>query len=66
MVLHHVRSIRVASDKLHGALNGAWCCNELAHFEHDLRLCLDAKARDGVCLNIAITCHERPTASNYE
>lgn len=38
------KSIQNASQKLHEALRGAWCCDNLAHRDY-AKLCLDAEVK---------------------
>jgi len=56
----HIQSVRNTSHKLHDALCSSWCCEEPAHRGHHAKLCLDAEVEGGVCLNLAISCHELP------
>lgn len=50
-------TIREASEKLHNALATAWCCGDLAHSRHSIKLCLDAqKVVDTISLDLLISC----------
>ncbi|KAF1828669.1 hypothetical protein BDW02DRAFT_511784, partial [Decorospora gaudefroyi] len=55
------QSIQNASQKLHEALCGAWCCDDPAHRRHYAKLCLDAEVQTEVRLDLAISCHEPGT-----
>jgi len=47
--------VQRAAEKLHEALNGAWCCNGLGHTHHCAKLCVDAQVSRGVRLDLAIS-----------
>ncbi|KAH6618467.1 hypothetical protein C7974DRAFT_415841 [Boeremia exigua] len=53
-----IGSIQDASQKLHEALCGAWCCDDAAHRGHYAKLCIDAQVQAEVRLDLAISCHE--------
>lgn len=54
--------VNSASQKLHEALCGAWCCDDPAHRGHYAKLCVDVKVEEQVRLDLAISCHE-PSAN---
>ena len=55
------QNIQNASQKLHEALCGAWCCEDSLHRGHYAKLCLDAEAKPEVHLDLAISCHGNTT-----
>ncbi|KAF2116698.1 hypothetical protein BDV96DRAFT_491096 [Lophiotrema nucula] len=61
-----VNAIRTASQKLHEALSGAWCCGDLEHTDHYAKICLDAEVQPEVRLDLAISCHDTSRDSNHQ
>jgi hypothetical protein len=53
-----ISSVQSASQKLHEALCGAWCCDDPAHRGHYAKLCVDVQVEEQVRLDLAISCHE--------
>ncbi|CAI6332941.1 unnamed protein product [Periconia digitata] len=51
----HIGSIRTASQNLHQALSGAWCCTDLAHDGHCAKLYVEAEVETEVRLDLAIS-----------
>ncbi|KAF2629517.1 hypothetical protein BU25DRAFT_456615 [Macroventuria anomochaeta] len=60
-----LNSIQNASQKLHEAICGAWCCDDPTHRGHYAKLCIDAQVQAEVRLDLAISCHEpSPNGNN--
>jgi len=53
-----IPSIQSASQKLHEALCGVWCCDDSAHRSHYAKLCVDVQVEEQVRLDLAISCYE--------
>ncbi|KAH7398767.1 hypothetical protein DE146DRAFT_504079 [Phaeosphaeria sp. MPI-PUGE-AT-0046c] len=62
MLPDRFQAIQGASQKLHEALCSAWCCDDSKHRGHYAKLCLDAEVQEEVRLDLAISCHETPSA----
>jgi len=50
--------VQQTSKKLHDVLSREWCCNDLSHAGHDCALLLDARIKDGVRLDMAISIYQ--------
>ncbi|KAF2142613.1 uncharacterized protein K452DRAFT_350916 [Aplosporella prunicola CBS 121167] len=55
--------VRQASEKLHDTLEKAWCCSNSSHTGHQAKLLLDAKAKSGIRLDMAISCRQKSSTA---
>lgn len=58
LIPHDLNSIQDASQKLHEALCGFWCCDDAARRSHYAKLCIDTQVKAEVQLHLAISCQD--------